>query len=99
MEELHKSSKIEVLRLCSRVFPGLRSIAPPLFVGVGTAAVALRSPAKRTSIMAPVPKKVAGVCATEKRARKARPSHNKGVSLSFFFLLARSGAARFGGGR
>ncbi|CAB1099156.1 unnamed protein product [Ectocarpus sp. 6 AP-2014] len=28
--------------------------------------------------MAPVPKKLAGASATEKRARKARPSHNKG---------------------
>lgn len=31
--------------------------------------------------MAPVPKKVIGVCATTKIARKARPSHHKGVSF------------------
>lgn len=30
--------------------------------------------------MAPVPQKMAGASATEKRARKARPSHHKGVS-------------------
>lgn len=44
----------------------------------------LCSPAQRISTMAPVPKKVLGVCATTKTARKARPSHHKGVSLDWW---------------
>lgn len=58
----------------------------------------LCSPAQRISTMAPVPKKVLGVCATTKTALKARPSHYKGVSLDWWREERNlHGAARFGG--
>lgn len=44
----------------------------------------LCSPAQHISTMAPAPKKVIGVCATTKIARKARPSHHKGVSFDWW---------------
>ena len=44
----------------------------------------LCSPAQHISTMAPAPKKVIGVSATTKIARKARPSHHKGVSFDWW---------------
>lgn len=55
----------------------------------------LCSPAQRISTMAPVPKKVIGVSATTKTARKARPSHHKGVSFNRWRVNLRGGC--FGG--
>ena len=66
------------------VVPAFRIFLVGFVVWASHSSSSLCSPAQHISTMAPAPKKVIGVSATTKIARKARPSHHKGVSFDWW---------------